>query len=150
MVLGFVHTVWCGFDGILTVRFCAVFGCSTSYGAIWCCDISYSAVRCGFQMNSTVRFGNVLSPTVRFSAVFQNRKTHGAVRCDLKRAKILRCGLVRLTARNRTDRKNRTVKNPANFLKQNLRKYPGLPCADSGGPARSWAGPGRPGRKVLI
>ena len=83
--------------GNLTVRFGAIFKYWKSYGAVPCCDISYGAVRCG-----SVRFSDIVKPTVRCDAVF-------------KRAKILRCGAVNRTEPHRTDRKNRTVKNPDKY-----------------------------------
>ena len=55
-VFGLMHTVRCGFDGIHTVRFGAVFG----------------------RVNPTIRFGAVIYPTVGFGAVFRIRKCYGA------------------------------------------------------------------------
>ena len=55
-----MHTaVRCGFDGIPTVQFGAVFRHRKTYGAVRCCDISYGAVRCGFPISSNLRCGVV-------------------------------------------------------------------------------------------
>ena len=69
-------------------------------------------------MNPTVRFVYNLCPTVRFGAVFQYRKTCGAVRCGFKEGKdpTVRFDAVNHTEPHRTDRKNRTVKNPPYFI----------------------------------
>ena len=82
-----MHTVRCGFDDIPTVRFGAVLINRESYG----------------------RFGAVIYPTVRFGAVFQHH-TYGAVRCGFQECKN---PTVNRTEPHRTERKNRTVKNPA-------------------------------------
>ena len=136
------------------MQFGAVLRNSISYGAVRCCDISYGAVRCGFQksgilrggsvrfseivkptvrsvrfsdvVSSTVRFGATLCPTVRFGAVFRYHQTYGEVRCGFQEGKnpTMRCGAVNRTEPHRTDRKNRTVKNPGNSLLRNLREIP--------------------------
>ena len=73
------------------------------------------SVRFSDVVNPTVRFGYILRPTVRFGAVFQHRKTYGAVRFGFEEGKNLtvRFGAVNRTEPHRTDRTNRTVKNPA-------------------------------------
>ena len=61
-------------------------------------------------VNRTVRFGAVICPAVRFGAVFKNRKCYGAVRFFMY--PTVRFGEVNRSEPHRTDRKNRTVKNP--------------------------------------
>ena len=69
-----MHTVRCGFNGIPTVRFGALFRNRKTYGA----------VRCGFSdavKPTCGSVGDVECPMVRLRAAFRNRKTYGAVRC---------------------------------------------------------------------
>ena len=77
------------------VRFGAVFRCREPYGAVRLCFLSYGAVRC-----RSVRFSNIVKPSVRFG--FEEGKSP-----------TVRFGAVNLTEPHRTDRKNRTLKNPA-------------------------------------
>ena len=65
-------------------------------------------------VNPTVRFGYILCPTVRFGAVFQYRATYGGVRFGFEEGEnpTERFGAGNRTEPYRTDRKNRTVKNP--------------------------------------
>ena len=79
------------------------------------------SVRISDVVNPTVRFGYILCPTVRFGAVFRYRKTYGAVRFGFEEGKnpTVRFGAVGAVDRtepHRTDRKNRTVKNPDSFI----------------------------------
>ena len=75
------------------------------------------SVRFSDLVNPTVRFGYIVFSTVRFGAVFRYRKTYGAVRCGFQERQnpTVRFGAVNRTEPHRTDRKNRTVKNPENF-----------------------------------
>ena len=67
-------------------------------------------------VNPTVQFGYILCLTARFGAVFRYSKTYGAVRFGFEEGKnpTVRFGAVNRTEPHRTDRKNRTKKNPAN------------------------------------
>ena len=75
-------------------------------------------------VNPTVRFGYILYPTARFCAVFRHRQTHGAVRCGFQEGKnpTVRYGADNRTEPLRTDRKNRTVKNPEKYKNSNIRQ----------------------------
>ena len=112
-----MRTVRCGFDGIPTVLFGAVLRTRQSYGPVRCgfrywksyvrfgavfrCREPYGAVRLYFVLRyGSVWFSDIVKPMVRCGAVF-------------KRGKILRRGAVNRTEPHRTDRTNRTVKNPA-------------------------------------
>ena len=83
-------------------------------------------LRCGLVrfsnvVNPTVRFGYTLCPTVRFGAVFQYGNTYGAVRFGFEEGKNPTAwfgavsGAVKSTEPHRTDRKNRTLKNPGKY-----------------------------------
>ena len=132
-------TRW-GFDGIPTVRFGTVLRNRESYGAVgavpdignptvwfvWC-YVMYPTVPCGFQQSYTlrcgsVRFSDVVNPTMRCSVIFYVLRcgsvrfadiVRPTMRCGavFQRAKILRWGN-NCTEPHRTDRKNRTAKNP--------------------------------------
>ena len=77
-----------------TVRFGAVFRCRELYGAVRLHFMSYGAVRCGFPISYS--------------------KTYGAVRCGFQEGKnpTVCFGAVNRAEPHRTDRKNRTLKNP--------------------------------------
>ena len=82
-----------------------------AYGAVRCGFQPYGAVRCYFMSWRSVRFSDIVKPAVRCGAV-----RCGAVRCGAVRCGAVRCGMVRCGYPHRTDRKNRTVKNPDVFI----------------------------------
>ena len=97
------------------------------FGAVFRIRECYGAVRCGFRMSWTLRCGSVTFDVLRCGSVRFSNIVKATVRCGsvLQRAKILRCGSVRSTAPNRdephrTDRKKRTVKNPAKYVEGNI------------------------------
>ena len=94
--------------GKATVRFGADLETRKSNGAVRLVLKSYGAVLCGFPGGKTLRCG-----AVRFSR--RRQKPYGAVRCGFPGGKnpTVRCGAVNRTGPDRTDRKNRSVKNPA-------------------------------------
>ena len=77
-----MHTVRCGFGGIPTVRFGAVFRKRKTYGAVLVWFQTSENTRCG-----AVRFSETRKPTVRFGAIFRYRKTYGVVRCGFQEGK---------------------------------------------------------------
>ena len=94
-----------------TVRFSEIVKPTVRFGAVFRCREPYGAVR---------RYVYVL----RFGAVFGYRQTFGAVRCGFQEGKnpTVRCGAVNRTEPHRTDRKNRTVKNPKKLPPHMLRE----------------------------
>ena len=81
-----MHTVRCGFDGIPTVRFGAVFKNRKCY---------------------TVRFGVFTYPTVLFGAIFRNQESYDPVRFGFEEVTnpTVRFGAVNRTKPQRTGRK---------------------------------------------
>ena len=109
----------CGFkkSGILrsgSVRFSGIGNPTVRFGAVMYPTARFGAVRCGFQMSWTLRCGSIIFYILRCGSVRFSDIVKPTVRCGavFKRAKILRCGAVRCGQPHRTDRKNRTVKNP--------------------------------------